>query len=152
MSDPQLASALAYLNENSGRYSLEALRNQLLQSGYDPATVEQAVQAYQGSHPAAPKARTGRKILLVIAVNAVLAAVAIGIANLPRISEEVLSVLGAGLFLTGCAEFLGGLLMCFFEKVRSWGLGLLLGFLLSFGLALLILTGWCIFALANGAH
>jgi len=152
MNDQALEKVLAYLNEQSGRYSLEALRGQLLQSGYDPATVDQAIQIHQGRSPAPPRTRIGRKILLVMAVNAVLAAIAIGIGSLPKISQEVVTVLASGLFLIGCAEFLVGLLMCFFEKVRAWGLGLLLGFLLSGGLALLILTGWCLLALANEGH
>src|ERR1043165_1221613 len=99
MNDQQLAAILAYLNENSGRYSLEALRNQLLQTGYDPATVDWALQVHQGNNPRVPKPRTGRKILLVVAVNAVLTAIGIGIGSIPRISQEVITVLASGLFL-----------------------------------------------------
>jgi hypothetical protein len=149
MNDRQLEAVLAYLNENSGRYSLDALRNQLLQTGYDPATVDWAIQVHQGNNPALPKPRTGRKILLVVAVNAVLAAIVAVVANLPRITEEVLSVLGFGLFLIGCFEMVGGLALCFPEKTRSWGLGLMLGFLLSVGLAVLVLSGVCIYYLAT---
>jgi len=149
MNDPQLQTALAYLNENSGRYSLEALRGQLLQTGYDPVTVDRAIRACQESHQAVPRPRTGRKILLVLAANTVLAAIVAAVANLPRITEEVLSVLGIGLFLVGCFEMVGGIALCFPDKTRSWGLGLMLGFLLSVGLALLVLSGVCIYFLAT---
>lgn len=153
MNDRQVETALAYLNENAGRYSLEALRGQLLRTGYDPATVDQAIRIHQEGDPAPPKSRTGRKILLVVAVNAALVAIGIAIANLPGITEEALTVLGIGLFLVACAEFLFGLLMCFFEQTRSWGLGLLLGFLLFVGLAFLLLAGFCLYVFANqGAH
>jgi hypothetical protein len=149
MNDRHIEAILAYLNENAGRYSLEALRAQLLQTGYDPATVDWAIQIHQGNNPAPPKSRTGRKILLVLAVNAVLAAILTGMASIPGVTEEMLSVLGFGFFLLGCAELFGGILLCFFESKRSWGLGLLLGFLLSIGLALLIFAGWCVYALAH---
>ena len=153
MNDQNLEKVLAYLNEQSGRYSLGALRQQLLQTGYDPVIVDQAIQIHQGNDAALPKPRTGRKVLLVLAVNAALAALLIAVANVPGITEEVLSVLGVVFFLVACAEFLCGLLMCFFEKTRSWGLGLLLGFLLFVGLSLLLFAGFCLYAFANkGVH
>ena len=55
MNDRQLETALAYLNEQSGRYSLEALRKELLRTGYDPATVDQAIQTFQASGPQATR-------------------------------------------------------------------------------------------------
>jgi hypothetical protein len=149
MNDQQLETALAYLNENSGRYSLEALRGQLLQTGYDPATINWAIQVHQGNNPETPKPRTGRKILLVVGINAVLTVLFVVIANLPRSTEEVLGVLGSGLFLAGCFEMVGGIALCFPDKTRSWGLGLMLGFLLSVGLALLVLSGVCVYFLAT---
>jgi hypothetical protein len=47
MNDWDVEAILAYLNENAGRYSLEALRGQLLQAGYAPAIVDWAFQVYQ---------------------------------------------------------------------------------------------------------
>jgi hypothetical protein len=150
MNDQHLEAVLAYLNENSGRYNLDALRNQLLQTGYDPATVDWAIQVHPGRNPEIPKPRTGRQILLVMAVNAVLAAIMIGVGALPGTSQDLLGALGFGLVVIGCAEFFSGLVMIFFEKTHSSGLGLLLGCMLSVALAFLIFTGWCIFAMATG--
>lgn len=42
MSDPKLERLIAYLQENTGRYSLQSLRDALLRQGHDPALVEEA--------------------------------------------------------------------------------------------------------------
>ena len=55
VNDPSLDPILAYLREHSGRYSPEALRRELLQNGYDAASVDRAIQIYQGQ--AQPKRR-----------------------------------------------------------------------------------------------
>ena len=150
MNDPSLEPILAYLREHSGRYSLAALREQLLQNGYDPATVDRAIAVFQDQQPP-PVIRqpVWRKALQVAAVNAVLTAVVIWIGSL-GVGENALAALGYTLFLLGCAEFLGGFVLAFPEKTRPWGLALLFGFFLTIGLGVLILGGVCVYFLSQG--
>jgi hypothetical protein len=69
MNEPSLDPVLAYLREHSGRYSLAALREQLLQNGYDPAAVDQAIAVYRQE---VPSARAWPKTLGVVAIDGVL--------------------------------------------------------------------------------
>ncbi len=149
MTDPSLDPILAYLRDHSGRYSLEALRGQLLQAGYDPAAVDQAVAVYRQQAPVAPRQRVWPKALLVLAANAVLVGAAIGI-GASGAGESVTTALGFTLFLIGCAEFLGGFVLAFPEKTRPWGLALLFGFFLTVGLGVLVLGGVCVYFLSQG--
>jgi hypothetical protein len=48
MHDKDLKALLAYLKENEPRYSLDALRAQMLKSGHAPDEVEQAIAVFQG--------------------------------------------------------------------------------------------------------
>jgi hypothetical protein len=150
MTDPSLDPVLAYLREHSGRFSLGALREQLLQNGYDPATVDRAIAVFQDQQPP-PVTRqpVWRRALQVAAVNAVLTAIVIGI-GASGSNETVLTALGFTLFLVGCAEFLGGFVLAFPEKTRPWGLALLFGFFLTVGLGILVLGGVCVFFLSQG--
>ena len=150
MNEPSLDPVLAYLREHSGRYSLGALREQLLQNGYDPATVDRAIAVFQDQQPP-PVIRqpVWRRALQITAVNAVLIAVAIGV-GASGFNETVLTALGFTLFLLGCAEFLGGFVLAFPEKTRPWGLALLFGFFLTVGLGVLILGGVCVYFLSQG--
>jgi hypothetical protein len=72
MTDPSLDPILAYLRQYSAQYSLPALREQLVQNGYDPATVDAAIAVHQqgGPQPAAAggssASKAGCRILLVI--------------------------------------------------------------------------------------
>jgi type VI protein secretion system component VasF len=50
VTDPSLDPILAYLREHSGRYSPEALRQQLIQNGYDADRVNRAIQIHQGEN------------------------------------------------------------------------------------------------------
>src|SRR6185295_8164136 len=54
-------SALAYLREHGGRFTLDSLREQLLASGRDPATVEAAVAAWRRERAALPAAAWPRR-------------------------------------------------------------------------------------------
>jgi len=148
--EPSPDPILDYLREHSGRYSLSALREQLLQSGYDPAAVDRAIAVFQDQQPPpVPRQPVWRKALQITAANAVLIAVAIGI-GASGFNETVLSALGFTLFLLGCGELLGGFVLAFPEKTRPWGLGLLFGFFLTVGLGILVLGGVCIYFLSQG--
>ncbi len=150
MNDPSLEPIFAYLREHSGRYSLAALREQLLQNGYDPSTVDRAIAAFQEQQPPpVPRQPVWRRALQITGVNAVLIAVAIGV-GASGFNETVMTALGFTLFLLGCGEFLGGFVLAFPEKTRPWGLALLFGFFLTVGLGILVLGGVCIFFLSQG--
>jgi hypothetical protein len=150
MTDPSLDPILAYLREHSGRYSLAALREQLLQTGYEPAAVDRAITVFQDQQlPPVPRQRVWPKALLVLAANAALTVVTIGVGALDA-GETVVTALGFTLFLLGCAEFLGGFALAFPEKTRPWGLALLFGFFLTVGLGILVLGGVCVFFLSQG--
>ncbi len=147
MTESDLAPILAYLRENHGRYSLAALRRQLLENGSDPVDVDWAIRIFQQENPAA-RPRVWPKALLVLAVNAVLAAITAGVGAAR--GGDVLSALGLVLFLLGCAEFLAGFVLAFPEKTRLLGFGLLFGFFLSVGLGILALGGVCVYFLSQG--
>lgn len=51
MAEPGVEAILAYLRENSGRFSLGALRHELLQDGYDAAAVDQAIELFRRESP-----------------------------------------------------------------------------------------------------
>ena len=126
MTDPGLDPILAYLRQHAGRYSLPALREQLVRSGYDPAKVDEAVALYQQQNPPAPRSRVWSKALLVLVVNSVLIAV-----QLTPLSGPASNVLGSVLFFLLCAEFVAGLALSFRPASRSWAFGLLVGVLFT---------------------
>lgn len=70
VNDPSLDPILAYLREHSGRYSLEALRRELLQNDYDAARVDRAVQIFQGE--ARPKRRMPIWLMVLLIVIGVI--------------------------------------------------------------------------------
>jgi hypothetical protein len=145
MNDPSLDPLVTYLRQNSARFSLPALREELIRSGTDPATVDRAIAVYQSEQTvAAPRAHILLKTLLVVVVNAVLVGV----------MGSVLGSNAANLFLAFliflvCVELLGGLVACFSANRRSWGLALLLGFTLSVAFGILALGGLCLYSLGH---
>ena len=80
MEDPVIETILAYLRENSGRFSLDAMRHELLQDGYDAAAVDQAIELFRRESPVSSPGKNalraglgavmglGCVILLIIAV------------------------------------------------------------------------------------
>jgi hypothetical protein len=146
MTDPGLDPILAYLRQHSAQYSLEALREQLVRSGYHPAEVDQAVALYQEQNPPAPRSRVFPKALLVVAVNAVLT---VGALRVQGVRSDILS--SFYMLLIG-AELVAGFVACFPAKSRSWGLALLLGFVITVALGILALGGFCLYILSKGAN
>lgn len=147
MTDPSLDPIFAYLREHSGRYSYSALREQLLQKGYEPAAVDQAIaicEQESGPEPVWPKS------IPVAAVNSML------------IGFTVMNLLwrtfgpgfpGGVVALIVVAEIPVGLVLTLFPASRIWGRALINGFLLSVALGLLVLTGICLFsANQSGSH
>jgi hypothetical protein len=153
--DPSLEPILEYLRENWGRYSLDALRQQLLQSGYDPAAVDQAIAAFQEQNAPARRSRVWPKALLVLGVNAVLT---VGIIGFPKLlkagaswTNDLINAYTGLIVLIAAVELIGGIALSFPAKTRSWGLALVFGFLLVIPIVILGLGGLCIYLL-SGAH
>lgn len=141
MTDPSLDPILAYLREHSGRYSLEALRGQLLQAGYDLAAVDQAIAAYStvGDDPPPPGLRVWPWALVLAAFNIVLTAYLGGPSN------QQYWIVGVGGI---------GLVICFWELVlflvlmvtrgtRPLGRVLLQALGIFAGLGIVVLGGLC---------
>jgi hypothetical protein len=128
MSDPSLDPVFDYLREHSGRYSYSALRDQLLENGYDPAEVDRALAIYQQENPPKFSARESvwPKAVLVLVANILLLLIAIASwAN------------GDVLIGIGC-ELPAGLLLALWPLGRVWGRALIFGFLLSVAVVLLL--------------
>jgi FtsH-binding integral membrane protein len=149
MTDPGLDPILAYLREHAGRYSLPALREQLVRSGYDPARVDEAVALHQQQDPPAPRSRVWPKALLVLGINAVLS---LGVIRAQGFRSDASSVLSSLYMLLVGAELVGGFVACFPAKSRSWGLALLLGFAFTVALGILALGGFCLYILSKGMN
>jgi hypothetical protein len=146
MNEPDLEPILTYLRVHAGRYSLEALSEQLLKNGYAPDEVERAVRTFQEEKP---RRRVWPKALKVLLVNALLMAAGVAISFAPRVEGDAPGVIGISLFLLLCVEFLTGVALVFPEKTRTAGLALLLGFLLSVALGILVLSGVCVYSLSH---
>jgi hypothetical protein len=141
MTDPSLEPILAYLRKNSGRFSEEALRGELVRNGYDPAAVDQAIAVYRQE---VPPSRAWPKTLGVVALDGALLVLVILLifSGGGSVDDTLLTGLG-GLY---GLQLLAGIVMSIPATTRRWGLALFLGFLLFVGLSLLILTGICLVA------
>ncbi|HEY4597674.1 MAG TPA: hypothetical protein VIJ02_14845 [Thermoanaerobaculia bacterium] len=144
MTDPSLDPIFDYLREHSGRYSLSALREQLLQTGYDPAEVDRALAVFQEQPtPPASRQRVWPWALLVLAINAAIVGCAFGLATLPMMNGD--DVILAPVVVVW-AELFGGILLCFPKRMRPLGRALVFGFFLTAGLGVLVLSGVCIYS------
>ena len=153
MTDSSLEPILDYLREHSGRNRLATLRGELLEYGYDPATVDRAIAVFR-DQPPPPEDRelVWPKALVVLAVNAVLMAVAFEwlISGLGGPRDDRLRFIGVLLSIVGCGELLGGAVLTQREKSRAWGRALGCGFLPSVGLGILALGGLCVYLFNQG--
>jgi FtsH-binding integral membrane protein len=138
MTEPSLEPILAYLRESSGRYSIAALRRQLLETGHTADDVDLAIQIFQHENPTA-RPRVWPWMMLIVTFNTVLT---IGLSA--SISQPYwiagVTVLA---FLICVAELVLGLVFKMPRNTR-YGAGVLLrGMGLFAGLALLVLGGVC---------
>src|SRR5215207_3198835 len=133
-----LNALVTYLNENSGIYSLEALRGQMVKAGHAPAEADRAIAVFQGRAPAPPRP-VWWIVLGVALLNIALAGLGFGLFSRYGMGEAACSalVLVPALYL---AELFGGLVLLGSGRDR-WGRGLLLGVLLFFALGLAVLLG-----------
>ena len=133
-----LNALLAYLRENSGAYSLEALRAQMVKAGHAPTEADWVLAVFQGRGPAPP--RPVRFVVLGVAlIDLALAGLCFGLFSRFGMGEAACSalVLVPVVYL---AELFGGLILLGSGRDR-WGRGLLLGVLLFFALLLAVLLG-----------
>jgi hypothetical protein len=139
MHEKDLKALLAYLKENAPRYSVDALRAQMVKAGHSPAEAEEAIAVFQGrlrppEGPAWP--------------------LAVGIAlldfQLAWILATLFQSLGAGKISCGAAALLpliylgqivAGVTALAAGRDRQ-GRALILGFMLFCGLVLVILAGF----------
>jgi hypothetical protein len=145
VNDPSLEPILAYLRYFAGRYNLAALREQLLQTGYDPAAVDRAIAAFQ-EQQALPAPREGVRswALLIVAFNSVLATVlTMRFAGSP--SEQQYWIFGpiAFAFMICLGEFFIVILLTIPRETRHLSGVLLQGIGLFAGLAVIVLGGLC---------
>jgi hypothetical protein len=136
MTEPGRDPILAYLREHAGRYRVAALRQRLLQGGYDPAAVDRAVQAFQTENPPGLRQLVWEKTWRALRVNACLLGAGVAIAFAPGVDGEEIAL---ALVAILCAELLGGLVLIFPRKRRALGLALLAGALLSMALGIFFL-------------
>jgi hypothetical protein len=136
---------LALLRERSKSASLSALRQQLLQDGYDRATVDRAIAVFQEQpHPPAPRRRFWPWPLLIAAFNSVLTIVLTMLLSRSP-SEEPYWIAGPVVlaFLICCGEVFIAFLMLIPRETRPWIGVLLLGIGLFAGVAVVALGGLC---------
>lgn len=145
MSEEDLEPLLAYLREHSRRYSLEALRDQLLAAGHAPETADRAIAVFQAQSPP-PEKPAWPVALLVALVNFVVPAGCIAL--LAQIESDMdgpaafLLLAPLVLFL---AELIGGIVLLATGR-RRLGKGLLFGLVLSIGLGIVAIGVFCLYA------
>jgi hypothetical protein len=136
---------LALLRERSKSASLSALRQQLLQGGYDRATVDRAIAVFQEQpDPPALRRRGWRWALLIAAFNTVLTIVlTMLLGGSP--SEEQYWIVGPVIlaFMVCFWELVIGALMLIPRDTRPWIGVLLQGIGLFAGVAVVVLGGLC---------
>jgi hypothetical protein len=140
MSRRDLDALLAYLRENSSRFPIERLREQILKAGHAPATADFAIGVFQGRVPA-PEAPVWPLAALATVINFVLAGLCALLfsrtdKSLACSALALLPVIYFGEFVTGIA-----LLSSRDRNQYRRGQALLLGVLLFVGLGVLLLGG-----------
>lgn len=148
MPDPQLDLLVAYLRQHGGRFVVEALRQQMLSEGNDPALVEEAIRIYQSEKPAPPPRPVWPLALGIAFAN--LAAIILIFATFATFGESIEEPVGSNLVLLALALFLlepivGLVLFLKGGSLRRPGLGLLLGWACFVGGGILLLGGFCLF-------
>lgn len=149
MPEENLETMLSYLRENAGRYSLEALRGQLLAAGHSPEAADRAIAEFRAQSPP-PEPPAWRLALLVAAVDlAILGVVVAVFFSMPEIPDSWVAAVFFGLPALGFAQLVSGAVMLAFPERRRLGKGLLFGGLLFVGLVILAVGGFCLVILTE---
>jgi hypothetical protein len=150
MPEENLETMLSYLREHSGRYSLEALRGQLLAAGHSPEAADRAIAEFRTESP--PLEQPAWRLALVVAA---LDLAYLGVTFFVFISQQalpefILSIIGLSIPVLLLAEIVGGAVLLAFPAKRRLGKGLLFGGLLFVGVTILAVGGFCLVMLASG--
>jgi hypothetical protein len=146
MSRKDLEALLGYLRENSGLYSMEALRAQIVRAGHAPAAAERAIAVFEGRAPR-PEPSIWLPALLVAAIDSAFTFLCYSLFfhyGTGKVACSAVALL-AGAYL---AQLVASFILFAAAKER-WGRILLLGLLLFCGLGLLVLLGLLIRWLAK---
>lgn len=149
---------LAYLRQHRDRYSLEALRTQLLAAGKSPALIEQAIARLQAEQPVQHRPRRWPQIIglailntLLLPVVAYLLAIIFGTSADAPVTATLIT--GPGLLFV---ELIAGVALLFRERTAWLGKSLLLSVAISVVLTIIIvvvavvlLAGTCLVMLRN---
>lgn len=149
MSEESLEPLLAYLRENAGRYSLEALRTQLLEAGHSAETADRAVAAfrYEQSPVAAPPEKSAWPIaLLVLLLDLAIPAGIIALLAALDGAEEALALLLVVPVLLYSGELIAGIVLLTTGSNRRWGKALLYGLALFVALCVVAFGGLIVYA------
>jgi len=141
VNDPSSEPIFDYLRKNSQHSSLATLRGELLEYGYDRATVDRAIAVYREQSPPAPR---GPWPLWIAAFNSVLAIVlTMLLSGSP--SQQQYWIFGPAIltFLICLGELFIAFLMLIPRDTRPWIGVLLQGIGLFAGAAVIVLGGLC---------
>lgn len=148
MPDENLETMLSYLREHSGRYSLEALRGQLVAAGHSPEAADRAIAEFRAQAPP-PEKPAWRLALLVVAADLAVLGLLVALAFAePNLPDFLIGVAVFALPVLCLAEIAGGAVMLAFPAKRRLGRGLLFGGLLFVGVMILAVGGFCLVMLA----
>jgi len=143
--EPIFEPIFDYLRKHSEHSSLATLRGELLEYGYDRATVDRAIAVFQ-EQPAPPalRQRGWRGALLIAAFNSVLAIVLTMLFG-GSPSEEQYWIVGPAIltFLICFGELFIAVLMLIPRDTRPWIGVLLQGIGLFAGVAVVAIGGLC---------
>jgi hypothetical protein len=140
MSRRNLEALLAYLAENAGRFSMDALRAQMVKAGHRPDAVERAIRVYQGTEPPPDPPAWMGAVIVAVADLVLVGLFAWLFTNAHKQSGCVILSLLPVLCLL---EFVVGLtLLAAVDGRRRLGKALFFGVLLFFGVSLAIVSVW----------
>jgi hypothetical protein len=139
MHDKDLKALLAYLKENAPRYSVDALRAQMVKAGHSPAEAEEAIAVFQGrlrppEGPAWPLAVGIALLDFLLSWLLVTLFQRLGTGKVSCGAAALLPLIYLGQVVAGVAALAAG-------RDRQ-GRALILGFMLFCGLVLVILAGF----------
>lgn len=139
MHDKDLKALLAYLKENAPRYSVDALRSQMVKAGHSPAEAEEAIAVFQGrlrppEGPAWPLAVGIALLDFLLAWILVTLFQRLGAGRVSCGAAALLPLIYLGQVVAGVTALAAG-------RDRQ-GRALILGFMLFCGLVLVILAGF----------
>lgn len=152
MPEESLEPLLVYLREHASRYSLEALRSQLIAAGHAPEAADRAIAAfrYEQSQRAAPPDKSAWPIAILVAVlNFVIPGAIVAAFAALKPDDEALALLfflPAFLYL---GELIAGLVLLATGKNRRLGKGLLFGLALFVGVSIVAVGGLCLYFIAE---